>query len=416
MKNIDELLAQVNVPEPRRELSSDFVAQVVTELRAHPSAPRKESLLMQMFHKPLIATLAVVLSVLIIGGSAYAATDGFKFLNVFFGAITSQTDGSTILRLDTKSCDVAHLTTGTSADTTSSVYYRIAKDSKLSYQEVATVLQGQCEISAIEDASTVMATRVADQYHSNDNTSTDVSLVDGVVKSLSSDSITVTTNYSIAANQSGKTNTFIVDPAAVKIDSYGGTSLTYAELKKGDHISLISYITGSIDSNQPKLAGYIQRHSDTIAKSVKINAKEGVDFTRVSPCANDSKKYCAVGGNDPLFTAENLKTTDVASLMATVQSVYDKYVAEATTPYAADHFYGFTTPELTKTLKAGGYDYDPITCYQQIPTSVKIERNAAASNPLSFQGSVYQDATKYSSFTVTLDATTHDIANIACNS
>lgn len=149
MKDLDQLLGHRDVRAvPRRALSVDFTAQVVSEITAYPNTPRKEPLMKRLFARPAAVVAAVALVVLL-GGTSYAITDGFTktpdFSRIFGYSQTQEASGDRVLAVATTDCSAVKTVADSSNGTDRTLYFRVKKDTNIPNDDVLKFVQGYCE-------------------------------------------------------------------------------------------------------------------------------------------------------------------------------------------------------------------------------------------------------------------------------
>lgn len=417
MKDVDAELHEAVQIGPRHELPANFTSSIVAELKAHPR-PRKENIFMKFVHSPVLIAAAVV-GVLALGGTTYATTDGFKFLNVLFGSTTTLGDGSKIVKLDTKSCatvDYSPSTDGSYSNADHAVYYKLTPNSKLHSKDLAQVVQGECELTkTINDQYESVINKVNALYEGKAISAINSNFADNTVESISSDKMTVRTLYKVGIGIVDEKNVFPVDQSKIVIVDVAGNTLKFADIKIGDHIALATVAQRDEQPSSEQLVAYIQKHSANISIALATEGAYGKEFVRVAPCQGKNGEFCSVNGVDSLFDSAALSGAASGQINQVIQTAYNQYIAEATTPLGREHFSQYLTPEFKKFINANNFEYDPITCYQQIPDKIVIGDVATQKGQQVLHGTAYQHGVAYDEFDVVLEAKTQKIENIICN-
>lgn len=342
MKDNDDML-RAALPRPARELSSNFSARVVAELKAHDTESQKEYTPMKFRLAPMIATIVAAVIVLVGGGVTYAATDGFtkpfNLENIFGYKTVTEPNGGKVLAVQTANCTVGAVDAPKgNADQT--LYFRLKQ---VSEADAMRWLQGYCEsISAETFYSTLR-----DTYMTTDNT-----VSSGVVTSATDRTIDITDDET-------RTNVQFAITASTKIDRSSHTSNTFTA---GDYVTVV---TVSNDSATPQVAQYII-HQSSNAKFYTDNAEKyraGMD--RVQPCGDT---FCAYGSGSP--DSSDTSQEAVAFIMnayepyqTSLEVMSDDWLDQLTR--AKQAFYQHTTAQLATKLERT-YAVDPIICAQNV--------------------------------------------------
>lgn len=147
MKDVDKLLANGRAASPRRKLHTDFTDNTMRAIRQHkkPStfSRLKESISMKL-HKPAYALAAVMVPVGITGAT-YATVQNWPQISAVFSSEKQLKDGNRVVSIDATNCGYfteIPLNGATSKDT---LYYEVRKESKLTNEQLADMIQGVCE-------------------------------------------------------------------------------------------------------------------------------------------------------------------------------------------------------------------------------------------------------------------------------
>lgn len=167
MKDIDERLKQ-NAPNPRRSLGAYFTSNIIEKFEAQPRKIKlrerfKEFFRMKFAHKP-IAIVAAAIAIISVGGAGYAAAI-YTFPGLSTHTIEQRilSNGNRVVKIDSKACDggpVPNYAVGrTLDDMTNNIdrhrnyYYEVKKGSKLTNDQISSLVKGQCEMGLYADFS-----------------------------------------------------------------------------------------------------------------------------------------------------------------------------------------------------------------------------------------------------------------------
>lgn len=398
MKNIDELLEQTSAPEPRRDLRPNFAASIVADLKAQPTASRKEPLFMRIVHKPALLVLALALT-FVLGGTAYAGTDGFTkpfdFKNIFGYSVTTQDDGSRVVRIATSDCDSASFVDGNDElSLDAELYLRTKPESTISLDNVLQYAQGYCEnISNRIAMQNIVATIVREQ-----KLETAMTTLIGKIVSIDANSLEVV--YDVYASVDDPT---VFEQESVTANFGNDTIVTRvykpsrpSELMVGDTIHAYAKSNlvgeGQIDYE----LRYINVQSDAESLFLSLQSDLATELERVISCSENQSRFCS-------WEHEVKKDYDTSSLTAIeaeasmfVKNAYEPYFEGGNPPgydgsgnevdqytavlsrrkaFIEEH----TTEDLAYAIEQT-QGIDPIVCSMNAP------RNPRFSRPLSFAG------------------------------
>jgi|JI6StandDraft_1071083.scaffolds.fasta_scaffold03134_5 hypothetical protein len=402
MKNIEDLLLENRGPLPTRELSHNFTATIVGELRTHPHHLTgfqrfKENLHMKL-HKPatVFAALGIMLA---FGGTAYA-TDGFTqapaFLNVVFSTKQRLPSGDRIVAVDTKGCknvrwdpDISALREGNMT-----YYYRVSKGSTLTNQQVAQMVQGQCELDNSQNA--VTQDELVKLNPANKNTVVGSSAYD-VITAISASSLSIHSKMPLGNNQvkeyERKYNH--IDPTVIVYDSGSRARIAWSELKVGDHVTLSYRAAGNaLKNSEVGSFGELNTDETTIVLVYRLTGNVeaiaemsryyGKEIMRAKPCDNDVNSWCNYDDSrtkDVSLTGSSSivpGTTTTPTPTELVESAYRTYLKSQgnNSDYdyyqkARDTFMQSVTPELATEIRSP-HNYDRIMCAQNTPESISF--------------------------------------------
>lgn len=375
MKDFDDLLQQtVKNTHPNRALADNFTARVVSELRTHPT-PRKESLFMKFWKKPLVAVLAGVVLVAAVGGTTYAATDGFTkpfSLNNIFGYKETETEQGRIVQVKTDNCSSVALTSAASTSDRT-LYFRIAKDAKISTDDALKYVQGYCE-SLRQPVLPEVYTRLEKRDPAR-NTPSTLLATNGTVTRADAGTITISGGGAPA-------ETYRKFASDAILESSSGATIKPSDIKVGRNVLLFARPSSS---EAPDTVVYVRQASDEETLYLKFSEESSDyrrDVTRVEPCTSDPSGYCAVAQTPkperptpaprtekpapakPAPRTPSSPSSAQQKALATVKQAYEMYGNNATTSNKDKFIRTYTTPQLGAELRRN-FPYDPILCVQQ---------------------------------------------------
>ncbi len=287
MKDIDKLLGQA-LPRPRRELSSDFTARVVAELKAQPTASQKGTEKMKFRHAPLIAGIAAMILIGIGGGVAYAATSGFTkpfdLKNIFGYQETVQPDGKRVVAIKTTNCS----TSDAAADAADQVmWFRLKDGATISTDEMLRWTEGYCESITQPNFNTLLAERgITDEIIGF--------LASGKVVAKNTDGgLKISQHYDFDGSTEVSDFTLLGNAPVV----IGTAESSLASVKVGD---TIEFLTTSVeDAEGVSAASSTIVYLRVLTPNEQLFDSKHEEFAkqveRVQPCLQDSGAYCAYG-------------------------------------------------------------------------------------------------------------------------
>lgn len=382
MNDIEQLLSSDSSPKPRRELSSDFTAQIIDHITVNPVRRRslKEYFVMNL-HKPAFAAVTIALGVILLGGTAYATTDGFtklpSFLNVFVTSEQQTQDGGKIVTLNTKSCaterwDDQRKSLSTADET---LYYRINPKSNISAKDLAQWLQGECELSANAQHRTEIVIPELEQRDLLNKTQQVVGgYMDDEITAISPSSVTLVTKMPFvgATPQESKTitTTTVYDTIAPNIlVEEDGRTIAWSDLKVGDSVSVIyrtaawnESFTPEQSKSLPKTLVYVSRNAPNVASAARLSREHYFEFEQVKPCVDNSRDFCSL-------TDQSRSSVTQTSV---VEEVYNHYLKDITTENtmatAQQNFLEHVSPELAIKIQHSK-QLPVVVCAQNTPQS-----------------------------------------------
>lgn len=296
--DINRLLSDASAPEPRRELRKDFTEQIVAELRANSTPPKKGSLMFRLFHKPALVALLISL-VVAIGGSTYAATNGFtvpfNLKNIFGYSETSQDDGSQVLSVQLQNCSRASMYRADDVPTEGRrLYVRIKDNATITTEEALKYVQGYCESLAANpkyvEQMNSMLTALGSAYTP--------SVASGRVTKIDGDIVMLSSTYAVDS-ESNETQTV---ESRIRINNETSIESDFKAVSR-DAVRVGQFITalGAIDTYsvqdsrdiRAEMMRYIYIASDELAYYYEPSAVSLAEASleRVAPCS-ESARFC----------------------------------------------------------------------------------------------------------------------------
>ena len=332
MKELDDLL-KTEKATPKRELSPDFTNRIVNELVDNPR--QKQSLwqrLICLLHQPIGAVAALLVMVLIVGGTAYAAPQVIKFVNAIFQSETYQPDGSRVVAISQVNCGLQEV----DKSGKNIYYYRIKPDAPITNIDVTRIVQAECEYGKQQNFVTIPSkydfgdAQVPDGSYWATSTQFDRKITektDNYVSFIDQMELMNGNNQVLFLDYSERK--MFVNPADVQVYDPDGQTMTYEGIKAGDRVQ-VTYITKSTpsaslpnDDATSRVIG-IQKTSVNVSKAREFSAFIGTYFNRVEPCDNG---YCNIKQGSLLtppkdYTKFKLMTDSLRSF----KTAHSKYV------------------------------------------------------------------------------------------
>jgi hypothetical protein len=426
MSNIDELLRQARTPEPRREVSANFTDRVVTELKAPPRAPRKESFIMQLVHKPILATVLAASLIIAIGGTTYAVTDGFTkpfdFGNIFGYREQTQPDSSKVVTIQTTDCSRAELfDTSKTPSVSDQLYLRIPDNSDLSTEDALRFVQGYCERTLNQPKYI----QLFDRFY-NDTIQDVPTYFAGEVESIKNNKIRV---KSASQYFSVFTDVTITNDTQIENDFEPAvlTAIKPGQSVIGWHTQKSDEAYDALDDQNTAIGDgfYVNALSAAEGYFSRTAFMQEDQMERVTPCQNDASKFCS-------WSEETQRDFDVSTLKGDALEAYqfvskaysdymridervDEYgLLDGQPPETLEKFKQNTTPELAKSFEVS-YGYDPVTCLQSDILEPRFSR------PVEFAGKQvlvlsghFEESTPESYAEITYDPAIDKITSISC--
>lgn len=376
MKNLETMLKD-HAPalQPRRELSGDFTARIVSELRADP-VRQKEIWYMRILQKPAIVVAAVA-AVLITGGTAYAGTDGFTkafdFANIF-GYSKTTVGGKELLRVATSDCSIVRAKGAPQIDR-ELLFRKKDNGGSVGDQDILKYIQGYCEQTKEE---ALLAQLAADTRSMQVASGAVPVEIRGTLEKPVTDSLTVKliSGPASATQETGVYTSFHKDMKVTKGDktvAVGaltvGREIVASGVDEGGKITIL-YI-----HEVPENVTYYYQNYDRISRVIE----------QVRPCSTNSSGYCSYGGsgkpqssapanNAPVNNTPAKQQNPISQEQAAVDFVAEAYKGYMGRPEDKHRFSQFATAEVATAINQP-LTYDPVMCVQSDPGPVRFELN-----------------------------------------
>lgn len=313
MNDIDKLL-HANAPKPRRELKADFTARTLHKLTEHhPSklGRLKETFTMRFTHftrahKPATIAAAVI-GLIVISGTASAATIGWPNIMALFGGQTNNADGSRIVQVNTNHCSFKNAFNITQKDSQGDnvYYYRVKPHSQLTNEQIVHMVQGSCEFEAESQLNTQALERITGKS-ANQNSDFVGGYIDNVITAITPTSLSLTVDIHDYAHNKDNVYTINlphIDPNVIVLDR--GNQIKLTDLKVGDHITYIYKATGDALNHSETLAPWqvntnditveiITKNPDSVTAALTFTQSNYNDFEQVVPCSKQPSGYCNI--------------------------------------------------------------------------------------------------------------------------
>lgn len=436
MSDIDDFLHNLR-PNPRRGLNPDFTKRVITEVQERPltdsfTTTCKKVIAMNV-RKPTIVVASFVAMLIVLGGTAYATTEGFTQLPSFLSAIfrsdtpVADTDGDRIVTIDTKVCTIEHWDEAAQqlSRENSTFYYLIHKSSKLTNEQVTQMVQGNCEFADVTTADRGVMAELEQLNSANKN-----SIIGGYVN----DKITVLTPTSLSLrtemNYNGEIKTIDstythIDPAVIVADSSG--KLMWDNLKVGDSVAVKYRASGDALAHSESILSwqndtehmtvvYVYKNSPNVAASFDYTKYYGIDFEQVIPCTGKPSGYCPAYG--PIEPPRTELDNSAASMV--IQDTYmfyensfSRYLSIAEAGKLREKALANISSDLAMIIAATPL-YDGLVCGREQPKYTTAQNAKISGSTLTRDIILtYQDGSDITA-TVVADTTTNKITAIQC--
>jgi hypothetical protein len=303
---------------PNRPLRSDFTAYtlrhaVVAQKRAtrwqrfrtqSSASAEKDTIRMKLIHKPIFATLALLIAVSI-GGTTYAAVNGgLSSITAFFGSEQKINDAR-IVKVDLHNChdvNAFNAAPGTSTGDTPR-YYRISDDAHITNQQMVSMAQSICRAAYSNPTDQAIRHQIAEQPQNKNQL---VGNAEGIIVGLTSHSIDI----QIPKEDTDNRESFVehitqIDTNLAVLD---GTSTPkgLGALRVGDHIyseyrATGAALTGSettalnqVDWSRQTLVIVTKQTPDEAAYDHYKLLAQSKAVQQVAPCDQTASGYCTI--------------------------------------------------------------------------------------------------------------------------
>lgn len=433
LEDIEHILKQTTAPQPRRELRSDFTSQALSRIAQGPKPPRRPWWQQYLqFHKPA-TVLAGVAVLVLLGGSTYAATDGFTRLPIFFNVKQSQVktleSGDKIVSVDTQDCSIEHWnpTTQRLESNDRTYLYRLKANSSLTIEQMSQMVQGNCEFAAqTKNGVRQSALEIYLATHPEDNGSLAGGFANEIITNITADSLTtrgkvqyngVIKSYSLAFRHIAKDVLVTENGGAISWDSLSvGDSIAYVYRASGNALSNSETTPPwNLNTDETTLV-YVEKNSANIQSYFDYTVHSGMDFEEVVPCDHGQDGYCAKYGPVPPPRTE--LDDSAASISIQDAVMYHNNTFATSDPAAIRELQQKTlslfTPEISAKIKVSP-KHNYLTCGRDMP-SFFTPQNAKRLDDSRLSRAVLFTAQDGSQFTVTYVANTHNnhITAIQC--
>jgi hypothetical protein len=292
MKDLDESLKQ-NSLKPKRELSSNFTADVVEHISKEPRRRGLGLLMFNILHKPAI-TAAAIIAVLLLAGTSYAAVTNWPEISAKLGITKELPSGNKIIGVDTTNCNYFQVDNPPEYSQ-EKVYYEVKKDSALTEDQIVSMVQGICEENRANSAVDV----IIKQYPSLNK------LISGGIFRI--DAITPNT-IAVSMDKKYDPNIRLISRTTYyklgsDIKAYDNKQpIPYSNLKVGDSVMMIArddHVQGNSTDTDPNLWNPNTTTVLAIIKTLPLTGSPdtfferlGTDFVRAEPCKTDPSGFC----------------------------------------------------------------------------------------------------------------------------
>lgn len=309
MKDVEILLKQSGSAKPRRALRADFTSNITDYLVTHPHKTWRvrfmEIRTMKWFTKPAIALSALAFTV-IAGSGAYAMVGGWPGVAALFGGQQNMTDGSRIVKVDTRNCTYLNAFTATEPSAERDVwYYRVKSGSKLTNEQIVQMVQGNCfieeqskfdqqVISGTLNANPLNKDRVVGGYIDSEVIAVDVASISlrSVVPYVNNGSTELKTTEQTFRN---------IAPDVLVYES--PNKLSWSDIKVGDRVSIQYRASGDALAHSETIAPdqinpdeqvvvAVIKNSRDLSAAVNYQKYNGSEFEQVVPCSSQANGYC----------------------------------------------------------------------------------------------------------------------------
>jgi hypothetical protein len=276
--------------KPKRPLKPDFTRNT---LGLSVSSSRGSFFLWQKLrHAP---ALALVIAVLLLSGTVYAATH-WPEITAKFSSKTSLPSGNRIIGVDTTNCNYFQVH-DKPVPTNEKVYYEIKKDSSLTDDQVVSMVQGICEENAVTDIMNQIVQPYIKQGLGKGMTG------EFRLETVAKDSITVSESPAFAPQGAKlESYTYNIDSGIKVYDAK--ESIELSDLRPGDSISLLVKDTHPLPSEGDPNSPNHWKDSDLITVLAIVRTPQitgspmtflthlGKDFVRTEPCNSNPSGFC----------------------------------------------------------------------------------------------------------------------------
>lgn len=270
---------------------------------------------MKKVHRPALTFAGFAAALTLFGSTSYALTNGFttlpSFLNVLMGSERILKDGGRIIALSTKDCQILSLDARAEHPATEDKvhYYHILSGSKLSSDDIAQMVQGECESTAATNRA--ISSVQSELTRRNPLNATEVitgGYMDDTIVSITPTSLTTTSEVPFAGNKNEPSYTKQitsvyddVDPQ-VLVEESNGDKMSWNDLHVGDSIFVQFRTHESPEALGPEAVSamkktlvYVSRNSANITKYARLFREHYNDFEEVEPCTSTPDQFCIVG-------------------------------------------------------------------------------------------------------------------------
>lgn len=378
MKDLDERLQAQAGREPKRDLSANFTARIVSELKA---SPRPEKTTKNPFRilmnapKQVAVPLVALLVIFLVAGTTYAAPAVISFFNAFLRSETVLKDGSRVIAIDMKNCSAS---TNYGDTTDGTYYYKINKDAPISNYDVTQMVQAECELMTMKSYVAVPQQYTGDYDVKEGEVNVRTTDIDTEVAAVSDESIMVIEKQQLQSRSPdggidyyfNKTRTFGTISPDVQVYSSDGKHEKLPDVSVGDHVQL-TFLTTSppsaslpTDDQHATVIG-IQKTSVNVTKARGFAAYLNYYFTRVKPCTKDPSGYCTSKQASLLEGPKDYKKYVLKSdAINALSKVVDQYLSKK--HLTDDEIDSIFAPSLKSELK--GDMNKTLTCLGYTPT------------------------------------------------
>lgn len=300
MKNIESMLKQ-KAPKPNRSLNVNFTENVMNTIKKDKRPSRTSELLTAMRRRRVIGIPMTAFAGLVLVGGTAAAIALWPTPKVTPTITKTLPNGNRIVGVNATDCQYFSSLDGTAnKPTNENIYYEVRKDSKLTDEQIRSMVQGICEENVSNNAISAIIKQLGVSSETRGIQSTEAFVVNAIDDKNITVSMDPHYNHALFTTKPNLTYTRFSNKLIVKD---GNVKASYKDLKVGDTVKMVVQdMSGKSTETEENHNPLNHPENIVILAILKIPALTadpgsfyediGKNMVRLEPCNTDLSGFC----------------------------------------------------------------------------------------------------------------------------